>query len=225
MIQHGFRRVLQDDLQDVKGDRQGTERILPQEQTKSTTKGRMGDNTRQSSIDSNSDKKGSNGDGGQIFAERSNPLDETGYNKRGISNNNTESIKSNSPAGLKTPKQTAQENKALQKRHIQDLSNAKTIYNENLDSLKALKELLESKEKPTKEQIETLSKFRGYSKASNEVVAILKENGESLLVLSPKEKCHHLVEVVLVVLVVLVVFARLVLVDCLPFVDFPLITP
>lgn len=78
------------------------------------------------------------------------------------------------PQGLLSPEQKAEVNQRYKPAEIIETGNAKQIVKHNLKAIQTLAELLENNALATNEQKDLLHNFRGFGKASNEMLEIMR---------------------------------------------------
>ncbi|WP_297579186.1 DEAD/DEAH box helicase family protein [uncultured Helicobacter sp.] len=78
------------------------------------------------------------------------------------------------PQGLLSPEQKAEVNQKYKPAEIIETGNAKQIVKHNLKAIQTLAELLENNALATNEQKDLLHNFRGFGKASNEMLEIMR---------------------------------------------------
>lgn len=92
-----------------------------------------------------------------------------------VSDRLTDNIQStDNPQGLLSPEQKAEVNQRYKPAEIIETGNAKQIVKHNLKAIQTLAELLENNALATNEQKDLLHNFRGFGKASNEMLEIMR---------------------------------------------------
>lgn len=92
-----------------------------------------------------------------------------------VSDRLTDNIQStDNPQGLLSPAQKAEINQRYKPAEIIETGNAKQIVKHNLKAIQTLAELLENNALATNEQKDLLHNFRGFGKASNEMLEIMR---------------------------------------------------